>query len=114
MTFDQLLLAQIIPEVRRALPDVRLRDAWVYHFHGDHWEFHYQDFYWHGSAGSAYAARAKGWAAFLEGMRIRSSGARASAISSMVPRPIRRALSWSRPNDSPIQSPVPDAAGALR
>lgn len=48
--------------------DIHLwKDAWTYHFHGEHWEFHGPDeFYWHGSAGDAYEARYKGWMAWLE------------------------------------------------
>ena len=43
-----------------------MKDAWVWHFHKDHWEFHGPDgFYWHGSADNAYEARAKGWSAWL-------------------------------------------------
>jgi hypothetical protein len=44
-----------------------MKDAWVYDFGRDHWEFHGpDDFYWHGSASNAYDARYKGWSAWLE------------------------------------------------
>jgi hypothetical protein len=63
--YGRLMLAEITPDVRKHVPGVRLRDAWVWCAGRDHWEFHYQDFYWHGSAGSAYEARYKGWDAYL-------------------------------------------------
>ena len=64
--FDRVLYAQIIPDVRKNVPNVRLRDAWVWKAGKDHWEFHYRDFYWHGSASGAYEARYMGWSAYLE------------------------------------------------
>lgn len=64
--FTRMLLGQITPAVREAGYRV-MKDGWVYHFHGDHWEFHGpQEFYWHGNAGTAYDARYKGWSAWLE------------------------------------------------
>ena len=58
-----------------------MKDAWVWHFHRDHWEFHGPDgFYWHGSADNAYDARAHGWSAWLrkegaEGYEFRNEAA---------------------------------------
>lgn len=64
--FSRTLLAQILPALRKVGKRVT-KDAWVYHFHRDHWEFHGPDkFYWHGSASNAYEARYKGWSAWLE------------------------------------------------
>lgn len=63
--FGRSLLAQIIPHIRKAGKRVN-KDAWVWHFHRDNWEFHGpDDFYWHGSAGNAYEARYKGWSSWL-------------------------------------------------
>lgn len=64
--FGRALLAQAIPLVRKAGKRVN-KDAWVWHFQRDHWEFHGPDeFYWHGSAGNAYEARYKGWMSWLK------------------------------------------------
>lgn len=64
--FTRILLAQLKPALKRAGRKM-FKDAWVYHFHRDHWEFHGpNDFYWHGSAGTAYEARYKGWSSWLE------------------------------------------------
>ncbi|MEX3960134.1 hypothetical protein [Trinickia sp. EG282A] len=65
--FTRSLLREATTLVRSHFPDVKLRDAWVYRFNGDHWEFHGpDDFYWHGDADGAYHARYKGWMAWLE------------------------------------------------
>ncbi len=84
VVYGRTVLADILPDVRKHIPGVRLKDAWVWHAGRDHWEFHYTDsvgasvkpngtpihgqptFYWHGRASGAYEARAKGWAAYLE------------------------------------------------
>lgn len=64
--FTRHMLSLIAPFVREAGYRT-MKDGWVYHFHGDHWEFHGpQEFYWHGSAGTAYDARYQGWSAWLE------------------------------------------------
>lgn len=62
-----LLGALRLEFARKGLAKVRLmKDAWVWHFHRDHWEFHGPDkFYWHGRAHNAYDARYKGWSAWL-------------------------------------------------
>jgi hypothetical protein len=66
VAFCRHLLKLTLEDVRKADPDVKLRDAWVYHYSGtDDWEFHFGDFYWHGSADNAYDARAKGWESWL-------------------------------------------------
>ena len=66
--FTRSLLSEGVKLVRRHFPAIKTRkDAWVYHFRRDHWEFHGPDnFYWHGSAGDAYEARYKGWMAWLQ------------------------------------------------
>lgn len=64
--FGRALLAQVMPEVREYTTAAQRKETWTYHFDRDHWEFHGPDkFYWHGSAGSAYEARYKGWCAYL-------------------------------------------------
>lgn len=67
LAFTRLLLKGTM-EVIKPLTTVAERKAvWVYHFNGDHWEFHGpNDFYWHGSADNAYDARHKGWEAWRE------------------------------------------------
>lgn len=68
VAFCRTLLKMVTKEVKKAFPNLNLyKDAWVYHFHRDSWEFHGPDgFYWHGSAANAYDTRAKGWAAYLK------------------------------------------------
>ena len=55
------VLRLTIADVRQAHPDIKLREAWVWQAGEDHWEFHYDGYFWHGSADNAYDARAKGW-----------------------------------------------------
>lgn len=65
VAFSRALLAQIAPAVRGVGKRV-MKDGWVYCVGRDHWEFHGPDeFYWHGSAGTAYEARYNGWSAWL-------------------------------------------------
>jgi hypothetical protein len=64
-SFTRSELAVVIADVRKYLPNVRLREAWVYKVGKDHWEFHFADYYWHGSADNAYDARTRGWTAYL-------------------------------------------------
>lgn len=69
VAFGRAHLALVLEDVRRHYPGIQVNLAWVYHFGRDHWEFHGPDnFYWHGRAGGAYDARAKGWAAYLRHM----------------------------------------------
>lgn len=65
--FCRTLLSMVHKDVKAAHPEINLRkDAWVYNFGRDHWEFHGPNgFYWHGSASNAYEARHKGWSAWL-------------------------------------------------
>ena len=63
--FDRTLYAQVARDVKGYDPQIQLRDAWVYHFGRDDWEFHYKDFYWYGSASGAFEARAAGWSSYL-------------------------------------------------
>lgn len=65
IAFSREVLRLTLEEVRAACPDINLRDAWVWKAGRDHWEFHYGEYYWHGSASNAYEARAKGWTAYL-------------------------------------------------
>lgn len=65
--FTRSLLASVHADVKKFSPQTHLRkEAWVWCAGRDHWEFHGPDeFYWHGSAGDAYDARAKGWMAWM-------------------------------------------------
>ena len=67
--YGRLVLAAIVPEVRKHVPGVKLREAWVWHAGRDHWEFHFHEFYWHGSAAGAYDARYQG-AAYLRSIGV--------------------------------------------
>jgi hypothetical protein len=75
--FSRLFLAETHKVVKAHFPQINLKDKkyWVYHFGGDHWEFHGPDkFYWHGSAGNAYDARANGWQSWLRSKGIEDEG----------------------------------------
>lgn len=64
--FCRSLLAQVMPDVKKATTVEQRKAAWTYHFGHGHWEFHGPDgFYWHGSADNAYDARFHGWHAWL-------------------------------------------------
>jgi hypothetical protein len=64
--FTRHMLRDTVQDVRKHCPEVKVKDAWVYHFGRDSWEFHGPaKFYWHGRAYNAYEARAKGWQAYL-------------------------------------------------
>lgn len=79
ISFSRALLAQVIPAVKAAGKRVT-KDAWVWHFNRDHWEFHGpDDFYWNGRAGNAYEARYKGWSAWLEKQGIDVDGSKMEA-----------------------------------
>jgi len=66
-SLSQSSLREATALVRAHFPDVKLRDAWTYHYGKDDWEFHAPDGYcWYGSANGAYDARAQGWMAWLE------------------------------------------------
>lgn len=68
VTFCRTLLSRAHELVKKADSSINVRkDAWVYHFSRDHWEFHGPNkFYWHGSADNAYDARYRGWMSWLE------------------------------------------------
>lgn len=68
IAFCRSLLSMAHESVKLHYPEINLvKDAWVYHFIRDHWEFHGPDkFYWDGSASNAYEARYKGWTAWLK------------------------------------------------
>lgn len=67
VAFCRMLLRQLAPEVKAIDPKINVfgGPAWVYNHGRDHWEFHFGDFYWHGTAGNAYDARYSGWSAWL-------------------------------------------------
>lgn len=66
IVFCRELLRLAHADVRKHYPGIKVsKAAWVYSY-GRTWEFHGPDgFYWHGRAGNAYDARAKGWHAYL-------------------------------------------------
>lgn len=68
VAFSRELLKQIAPQVKAVDSSINVwgKPAWVYQHMKDHWEFHFNDFYWHGSAANAFDARYKGWSAWLE------------------------------------------------
>ena len=69
--FSRELLKRVLDDVRAYRTSTgdrfafKITDAWVYKLGRHHWEFHFGMFYWHGSAGNGYEARAKGWRAWL-------------------------------------------------
>jgi hypothetical protein len=64
--FSRQLLRQIVPTLKEKGMRV-LKDAWVYGYGRDQWEFHGPNkFFWHGRASNAYEARFKGWQAWLD------------------------------------------------
>lgn len=67
VAFTRGLLKLGHAEVKKFAPKVNvIKDAWVWHFSRDHWEFHGPgDYYWNGRASNAYEARYKGWMAWL-------------------------------------------------
>lgn len=70
--FSRSMLRETTARVRASFPAVKLREAWVYHFHGDNWEFHGpENFYWFGDADGAYDARYQGWNAWLRSKGIK-------------------------------------------
>jgi len=64
-SLTRFVLQQVIADVRKHDPEIKVSDAWVYKCGRDHWEFHFGKFYWHGSADNAYEARSAGWSAYL-------------------------------------------------
>ena len=68
--FSQLLLKDVLKEIKVLTTTRERRESWVYHLDRDHWEFHGPDrYYWHGRADNAYEARAKGWQAWREQLK---------------------------------------------
>lgn len=79
--FSRTLLKAVMEEVKKHATADEIKQAWVYHFDRDSWEFHgpHRDqprpnyivskpetFYWNGSADNAFDARAQGWQAWLD------------------------------------------------
>lgn len=65
--FSRGMLRLVLADVKRVTEPQQRKEAWVYMFANDHWEFHGPGkFYWHGRASNAYDARCKGWTAWLE------------------------------------------------
>ncbi len=65
LAYCRACLKSVIQDVRRHDELADIHSAWVYKFTRGHWEFHYGDFYWHGSADNAAEARSAGWSAWL-------------------------------------------------
>lgn len=84
VTFSRELLKKVMEDIRTVTTAAERKDAWVYHFGRDDWEFHGPDgYYWWGSADNAYDARQQGWSAWwkkleadAEAMRKRLQGQR--------------------------------------
>lgn len=74
VAFCREALKSIVADVRKLLPGVKLNDAWVYHLSNGRWEFHYESYYWQGSADNAYEARFKGWEAYMSKMEVGEYG----------------------------------------
>ena len=68
LIFSRALLSQAHADVKKHFPAVNLmRDAWVYHYGREIWEFHGPGgFYDNVKASNAYEARYKGWTAYLK------------------------------------------------
>ena len=67
VAFTRLYLKSVMADIKTVTSIQERKNAWVYHFLGDHWEFHGPDgFYWHGVAANAYDARGKGWSAWWQ------------------------------------------------
>ena len=65
ISFSREELKRTLADVKSAFPELKVKDAWVWHAGRGHWEFHFNEFYWHGRADNAYEARSNGWAAYL-------------------------------------------------
>jgi hypothetical protein len=68
--FCRIFLNMTLADLKAKLPTpwTERRAAWVYNVgtkKRPHYEFHFKDFFWHGTADNAYDARAKGWSAFM-------------------------------------------------
>jgi hypothetical protein len=63
--FSRQELRLVLLDVKEYNQNLPVREAWVWKCGKDHWEFHFGDFYWHGSADNAYDARSRGWTAYL-------------------------------------------------
>ncbi len=70
VTFCRHLLSLVHKDVKALRPDINLRkDAWVYCYGRDNWEFHGPgNFYDNFRASNAYDARQKGWSKWLHHM----------------------------------------------
>lgn len=79
--FSRKLLTAVMVDIKKLTSVVERKEAWVYDFGGDHWEFHGPDrYYWHGAADNAYDAKAKGWSAWLRDLELNGSNHRARVL----------------------------------
>jgi hypothetical protein len=67
-TFCRGQLAETLKEVRVYLSPKEIKEAWGYRpaSFKDTVEFHFRDFYWHGSGCCIAIAKAEGWDAWLK------------------------------------------------
>ncbi len=67
VTFCRLLYQQVISQVKKEFPEVKIRDAYVLKMDRGRWEFQYPPTktYWYGQADNAWDAKVKGWETFL-------------------------------------------------
>lgn len=63
----RLQLAVVVKQLRRSFPNIEVNKAWVHSADGKNWDFHGVGKYFTVvQATNAYAARAKGWTAWLK------------------------------------------------
>jgi hypothetical protein len=65
LAYTRAVLKSVTIDVLRHNPAANLKAAWVWEAGRDHWEFHYNDFYWHGRSHNASEAYSAGWTAWL-------------------------------------------------
>lgn len=63
--FSAATLKFVLADVRLYAPSAEIKQAWVRKHRPGKYEFHYQKFYWIGSADSTADARVAGWNAWL-------------------------------------------------
>lgn len=66
--FSRCYLKEVVKDVRKHFPGIKVSEAKVYNQFGQHWEFYYKDFTFSMKANDAYEARAKGWVEYLQYM----------------------------------------------
>ena len=78
--FCRTLLRLALDDIKPLTSGAERKAAWVYNLGNDSWEFHGPDgYYWYGDAGNAYDARAKGWQAWRDHLKVEDAELRARA-----------------------------------